>query len=79
MPSTSGATDTADGEQISIDRLVDELDHVLGTDIEPEYSDERRGDGRHSVAAIEKGREVLAYEPTVSVREGLERTVDDYV
>jgi len=72
---TGVAVNVASGEQITIDALVEWLNDVLGTDIEPVYDDPRPGDVRHSVADLGRARETLDYEPTVGFREGLEETV----
>ncbi|WP_049890035.1 SDR family oxidoreductase [Natronorubrum bangense] len=63
------------GGRITVNELVDELNDVLGTDIEPHYDDPRPGDVKHSHADIGKAREEIDYEPVVEFREGLERTV----
>lgn len=64
------------GDSITINTLVDELNEILGTDIEPEYTDPRPGDVPHSKADISKPRELIGYDPVVTFREGLERTVE---
>lgn len=64
------------GDSITINTLVDELNAILDTDIEPHYTDPRPGDVPHSKANISKARELIGYEPEVSFREGLERTVE---
>jgi UDP-N-acetylglucosamine/UDP-N-acetylgalactosamine 4-epimerase len=43
--------------------------------VEPVYRAPRAADIQHSLASIEKARKNLGYEPKVSVREGLARTV----
>lgn len=45
----------------------------------PEYFDFRPGDVRHSLAAIDKARRLLGYEPTHHVRAGLGEARDWYV
>ncbi len=47
--------------------------------IEPVYGPFRPGDVRHSQADIEKAKVLLAYNPTYSVRQGMENTVAWYV
>lgn len=47
-------------------------------DIEPRYSEPRKGDIRHSLADISKAKELLGYEPTVGFKEGLRKTVAWY-
>ncbi|NHN40962.1 SDR family oxidoreductase [Halorubellus sp. JP-L1] len=66
------------GGRVTINELVETLNNLLGTDIEPEYDDPRPGDVRHSHADISKARELLGYEPTVDFSEGLERTISFY-
>ncbi len=46
---------------------------------EPVYRDFRSGDVRHSLADITKARTLLGYEPTHSVRQGLDETAAWYV
>jgi nucleoside-diphosphate-sugar epimerase len=66
------------GERISVNRLVAELRDLLDTDIQPVYAPARIGDVRHSLADLASAREQLGYEPLVSLREGLERTIENF-
>lgn len=63
------------GKRFTLNHLVEVLNELLGTFIEPEYVAPRPGDVRHSMASIDKARQVLSYDPPVSFEEGLERTV----
>ncbi len=63
------------GKRFTLNHLVEVLNELLGASIEPEYKVPRPGDVRHSMASIDKAREVLGYDPPVSFEEGLERTV----
>jgi UDP-N-acetylglucosamine 4-epimerase len=45
---------------------------------QPHYGPERAGDVRHSHANISKARQLLGYEPTLRVAEGLDRTLAWY-
>ncbi len=72
---TGIAVNVARGDRITITELVEQINDVLGTDIEPIYDDPRPGDVRHSVADLDLAREELGYDPTVTFQEGLERTV----
>ena len=65
----------ARGKGVSINRLVDRLNDVLGTEIEPEYDPPRPGDVRHSYADISKAETMLGFEPSVGLDEGLRDTV----
>jgi len=64
------------GESATLNELVVSLNEIVGTNIEPLYSPPRTGDVKHSLADISRARADLDYTPTVSFREGLERTVE---
>ncbi|MGH2950764.1 MAG: SDR family oxidoreductase [Solirubrobacterales bacterium] len=65
------------GETISLNALLDELRAITGRSVEAVHEQPRAGDLRHSLADISRAREALGYEPSVGLREGLSRTVDD--
>jgi UDP-glucose 4-epimerase len=64
------------GERHTLNDLLSSLSAIVGRQLEPEYSNARPGDVRHSQAEIEKARRFLRFEPRVNFEEGLERTVD---
>ncbi len=66
------------GGNINLLDMIAVLNDQLGTDIEPEFTDPRVGDVRHSRAGIDKARELLKYEPVVSFEDGLARTLAWY-
>jgi nucleoside-diphosphate-sugar epimerase len=66
------------GEQVTLNRLIAELRDLLGADIEPVYEPARAGDIKHSLADLTRARAELGYEPSVRLREGLERTVQHF-
>jgi len=63
---------------VSLNRLVSELRDLLGSDTEPVYAAARAGDIKHSVADLTRARRELGYEPTVRLREGLQRTIQHF-
>ena len=73
---TGVAVNVGCGDRITITELVERINDVLGTDIEPIYDDPRPGDVRHSMADLERVREQLGYDPEIGFQEGLERTVE---
>ncbi|HXF72231.1 MAG TPA: NAD-dependent epimerase/dehydratase family protein [Actinomycetota bacterium] len=63
------------GGRISLLELVALLNRIIGTHLEPVFTDPQPGDVRHSEAAIGKARRLLGYRPEVGVEEGLAETV----
>jgi len=63
------------GERFSLLDLVEAINRILGTSIEPILEDERPGDVKHSLADISKAREAMGFEPIITFTEGLERLV----
>lgn len=47
--------------------------------VEPAYRDFRAGDVRHSLADIDKARQLLGYEPEYSIRDGLDKAAGWYL
>ncbi|MBI3194422.1 MAG: NAD-dependent epimerase/dehydratase family protein, partial [Ignavibacteriae bacterium] len=58
--------------------LIQVLNDILGTNVQPEFLPERKGDVKHSLADISLARNVLHYAPKVNWEEGLIRTVGWY-
>lgn len=64
------------GERTKVSDLVNSLNKILGQKIEPLFASPRPGDVKHSVASISLAKEVLGYQPQISIEEGLEKTVE---
>jgi nucleoside-diphosphate-sugar epimerase len=78
-PGASGEViNVAAGGRISLNLLFETLRRLIGADVTPLYTAVRAGDVRDSQADITKARRLLAFEPRVSLEEGLRRTVDWY-
>ncbi|GAA6243478.1 SDR family oxidoreductase [Bacteroides fragilis] len=75
---------TAYGERTTLNQLIDNLKEFLGEfdpaiqEIEPTHGSNRVGDIPHSLACIDKARNLLRYEPQYSMKEGLREAVDWY-
>ncbi|MGI8785032.1 MAG: SDR family oxidoreductase [Acidobacteriota bacterium] len=63
------------GRRVSLNEIVDLLNSILKTSIQPEYQDAKRGEVRHSVADIRAAKEKMGFVPGVDFCEGLKRSV----
>jgi UDP-glucose 4-epimerase len=69
------------GEQHTVDHLVDRLNEVLGTDVEPVYEDNPIPDDvfvHDTMADSTKIREATGWEPEIGFEEGLRRVCSQY-
>ena len=66
------------GESFTLNQLLDKLNEIMGTEVKPNYLSPRKGDIRHSLADISKGKSLLGYNPEINFHEGLKRTVEWY-
>jgi nucleoside-diphosphate-sugar epimerase len=64
------------GERISLNSVLRLAGELLGIAVEADYREPRPGDVRDSLADISKARQLLGYDPKISFRTGLERTLD---
>ncbi|MEO7272355.1 MAG: SDR family oxidoreductase [Vicinamibacterales bacterium] len=78
-PAASGEViNVATGGRISLNRLFDTMKAIVQSQVTPVYAEARAGDVRDSQADISKARRLLGFEPTVSLEDGLRRTVEWY-
>jgi UDP-glucose 4-epimerase len=66
------------GGRVTVNYMAKKIGEYLGKEVNPTYLESRQGDVRHSLADIEAARNILGYEPTVTIDEGLKRTVEWY-
>lgn len=66
------------GESVNLLELYEAVAEIVGCDVRPTFGPPRVGDIQHSKADISLARKNLHYEPTVSFKEGLQRTIDWY-
>jgi UDP-glucose 4-epimerase len=64
------------GHSVRLVDLVAALNAIFGTNLEPEFHPARAGDVRDSLASLARISQVLGYQPLVSFRDGLKRTVE---
>jgi nucleoside-diphosphate-sugar epimerase len=75
-PDAAGqVVNVATGGRISLNDLLRVMNHIVGTQIEPIYKEERAGDVRDSQADVTKAKRLLGYTPIVSLEEGLRQTL----
>lgn len=64
------------GDSISLLQLVENINELLETNIEPVFGPPREGDVMHSCADISLARKVLGYSPQIGFKEGLAITME---
>jgi UDP-N-acetylglucosamine/UDP-N-acetylgalactosamine 4-epimerase len=75
---------TATGERNDLNQLITYLKEFLSqydpaiADIQPIHGPERKGDIPHSLASIEKAQQMLGYQPSFNLQQGLKISVDWY-
>ena len=75
---------TAIGERTDLNLLTTKLKALLSNfdssidTIEIKHGPERKGDIPHSLASIEKAKQMLNYNPTHDIEKGLEEAIDWY-
>ena len=67
------------GERISLNRLVVLLEREIGGSARVVRVEPKLGDVRHSLAAVDRARALLNYQPKIGVEEGLRRTIASYL
>ena len=76
-PNAAGEViNVATGGRISLNRLLQTINDIVGTSIEPIYAEFRAGDVRDSQADISKAASMLGYVPIVAFEDGLRRTLE---
>lgn len=66
------------GERTTLNDLWQNITAMLGVNLQAKYRDFRAGDVKHSLASIEKAKDIIGYIPRISVKEGLQTSVDWY-
>jgi nucleoside-diphosphate-sugar epimerase len=76
-PAVAGEViNVATGGRISLNQLLQTINEIVGTSIEPIYEEGRAGDVRDSQADISKAASLLGYAPLVTFEDGLRRTLE---
>ncbi|WP_191566700.1 NAD-dependent epimerase/dehydratase family protein [Metabacillus idriensis] len=64
--------------QLDLNQTVDIFQEVTGTKLTVHYGEERKGDIKHSYLENSKAKQLMGWEPKVSVQEGLLKTYQFY-
>jgi nucleoside-diphosphate-sugar epimerase len=70
------AINVACGVRTSLLELVESINSILGTNIEPAHDPPRLGDVKHSLADITRARDLLGFTPTTDFADGLRSTIE---
>ena len=64
------------GENFTILELVETINNIFKKNIKPLFDKERSGDVKHSLAKIEKAKNLLDYKPNCGFNEGLKKLIE---
>jgi UDP-N-acetylglucosamine/UDP-N-acetylgalactosamine 4-epimerase len=66
------------GDVTTLNQLWKYICDIAGIDLPARYREERKGDVRHSLANVGKAKQLIGYEPAVTIQNGLQTTVEWY-
>ena len=66
------------GEAITVNAIIALINELLGKNVAPVYAPSRPGDVKHSLADITAAGNLIGYQPVVTFRQGLEKSIDWY-
>jgi UDP-glucose 4-epimerase len=70
------AINIACGKRVSLNQLLNILKEIVGSKVSSVHEEPRKGDVKHSLADINKGKRLLNYDPQVGIEMGLKKTVE---
>ncbi len=59
------------GSRVILTEVIDTMEQIVGSPIRRNFVEAARGDARHTSADVSKAKEILGYQPQVSLAEGL--------
>jgi len=62
----------------TLNQILQQLRDLLGRDVEADYTDERPGDVKHSLADVTLAKKTIGYEPKIYFEQGLAKAIDWY-
>ena len=66
------------GRAITVNKIIDMINELLGKNIKPIYTAPRPGDVKHSLADITLAEKLLSYKTKVTFKKGLKKAIDWY-
>lgn len=72
------AFNVADGIAVTVNDLASKINSYLGKDVRPTYAPARPGDVLHTLAELDKSRDILGYVPDVMFDDGLKLTINSF-
>jgi len=63
------------GRRVTINYIIDTLKNLFNSNIKSKYADSIKGDAMHTLANIDKAKELIGYNPQTSIEAGLEKFV----
>lgn len=66
------------GQRTTLNQLWKRINEIIGADLAANYRPERKGDVKHSLASVDKARNLIGYDPQISVLDGLQMAVEWY-
>jgi UDP-N-acetylglucosamine 4-epimerase len=76
IPMDGNIFNIALGERIALNQLVDGIKTLTGSSVQSFHRADRMGDVKDSLADITKAKDMLGYDPLISVNEGLKFTLN---
>jgi nucleoside-diphosphate-sugar epimerase len=79
-PSIAGEVfNIACGERFTLLQLVEQINLILGKNIQPTFEESRIGDVKHSQADIKKIKKMMNFNVVADFATGLEKTVESLI
>jgi nucleoside-diphosphate-sugar epimerase len=72
------AVNIACGDAVTVNKIIDMINDIVGKNVKPIYADSRPGDVKHSLADISLATQIIGYEPVVPFKQGLEKAITWY-
>ncbi|MBU9713328.1 SDR family oxidoreductase [Evansella tamaricis] len=66
------------GKRTDLNKLLMNINEMMGTNLKAEYKEDRPGDVKHSLADIAKAEKIIGYKPIIPFEKGLKHTLDWY-